>query len=294
MEIAWGPLIYLYLWLAGIGGGAFFSAFLIDRFTGGQNKSLVKLATYIAFPLTSVGVLLLIADLGMPTRFWHLLTRFYVTTPMSLGSWILIFFVGISVVLIILWWWLARHQSNFLSTVERFLVWIEVVFSALVMTYTGVLLAVSGQGLWAGTVILPALFVASATSTGLAATLIAATVRGSRDASRELLLKLSEADAIVILLELVALIGFMIWLATSSVAGASQALAVITMGGLAIPLWLGVVIVGLLIPLALEFWGWGKSIATKNLWPAIITSSTLVLIGGLILRAVIVIGGQVG
>ena len=294
METAWGSMIYLYLWLAGIGGGAYFSAFLIDRFTGGANKALLRLATYIAFPLVSVGVLLLIIDLGMINRFWELLTRFYVVTPMSLGTWFLVAFVGINALLIALWWLRGRRSPTAFSRIESLLSWAGLVFAALVMTYTGVLLAVSNQSLWAGTVILPALFVASATSTGLAATIIAAIVSRAKPVSRQFLLRLSEADAIVIVLEIVALVGLMIWLAASSFEGASQALAVITAGGLAIPLWLGVVVIGLLIPVALEFWGWGKSAETKRLWPLIVTSSALVLIGGLILRAVIVIGGQVG
>ena len=308
--MAWSAPIWIYLWLAGMAGGAYFAAFLVDRFTGGQNKPLLKMATWLAIPLAVVGVLLLIIDLGQPLRFWHLLVAFEVGSPLSMGTWILMGWVIIAVVMVVLWWLenrLSEETGRSLRRLTGFLGWIDVVLAVLLITYTGVLLAVSSQSLWAGTVLLPALFVASAISTGIAVLVIAVMATkvaelkvavnqlfGSADwsISNKIVTRLAEADAIVIIVELVALIGYAIWLAASSMAGAGDALGVLTTGTLAAPFWLGVVLLALLIPLGLDYASLGKGLETKRVWLTLLMSSTCVILGGLVLRAVITIGGQ--
>jgi len=183
----------------------------------------------------------------------------------------------------------------------------------LLTAYTGVLLAVSNQPLWASTVLLPSLFVASAVSTGVALLILAAIASntiskgslvemrmalnqlfGSTDWTipNKTVERLAEADVFVIIVELVALVGYAIWLATSSMAGAGDALGLLATGVLAAPFWVGVVLLALLIPLGLDIANWGKEITTKGVWRAIVASSTCVILGGLVLRAVITIGGQ--
>ena len=315
--MAWSAPIWFDLWLAGMAGGAYFAAFLADRFTGGGNRQLLRLATYVGIPLAVIGVLLLIVDLGQPIRFWHLLTIFRVTSPMSMGTWILLAWVAIAVVLVILWWverLLTEEVARNLRRLSALLAGINVIFAVLLITYTGVLLAVSSQSLWVGTILLPALFVASAISTGVATVIIAAITTNaiSRGGFPELKValnqlfgttdwavpnrmigRLAEADAIVIVIELVALIGYAIWLASSSLAGAGAALGILLGGALAAPFWVGVVLLALLIPLWIDVANWGKELETKRVVGAIVFSSLSVLVGGLILRAVITIGGQI-
>ena len=74
--------------------------------------------------------------------------------------------------------------------------------------------------------------------------------------------------------------------------GAGEALGLLTTGSLAAPFWAGVVLVALLIPLGLELANWGKEMKTKAMVGAVLASSTCVVLGGLVLRAVITIGGQ--
>jgi formate-dependent nitrite reductase membrane component NrfD len=314
--MTWSAPIYIYLWLAGMAGGAYFTAFLADRFTGGGNRRLLRLATYLGIPLAVIGVMLLVADLGQPIRFWHLLTEFKVTSPMSMGTWILLIWVGLAVIMAVLWWaerFLSEEASSNLRGMTEPLAWIDLVLSVLLIAYTGVLLAVSSQPLWAGTVLLPALFVASAISTGVAILIITALIAtaitkggwtevklainqltGTTDwtISNRTVERLAEADAVVIVVELAALIGYAIWLATSTMAGAGDALKLLTTGTLAAPFWIGVVLLALLIPLGLDIFNWGKQIETKVVSRAIILSSVCVILGGLVLRAVITTGGQ--
>jgi len=314
--ITWGAILWLYLWLAGMAGGAFFAAFVADRFTGGGNKSLLRLATYTGIPMAVIGVLLLVIDLGQPLRFWHLFTQFKVISPMSMGTWILLGWLIVAFTMVIAWWFenrVAEGTARRLRGLIGFMGWINLVFSVLLIAYTGVLLAVSSQSLWAGTVLLPALFVASAISTGIAVLVIAAVIAnaiskgslvelklainqlfGSTDwtVPNRTVARLAEADAIVIVVELAVLIGYAIWLTISTMAGAGEALGLLTTGALAAPFWVGVVVLALLAPLALDIANWGKEIEKKAVLRAILTSSTCVILGGLVLRAVIVMAGQ--
>lgn len=311
--MTWSWAIYIYLWMAGMAGGAYFAAYLVERFSGTSNGRLSKLATCTGIPLAVVGVLLLVIELGQPLRFWHLFTQFDFGSPMSIGTWILLLWVMIAVIMVILWWAKSRLGIEGMGSLLGLLGFVESILSVFLIAYTGVLLAVSSQPLWATTALLPALFVASAVSTGLALLVVCALilnainngalhevklaitqVTGTNDfkISDKVIGRLAEADAIVIIIELLVLIGYVIWLAASSTSGAGDALGLLTTGSLAIPFWLGVVLVALLIPLGLDLTSWGKTLGSKSVRNALMASSLCVVFGGLVLRAVIVIGGQ--
>ena len=90
MTMTWKWELVIYLWIAGIAGGAYFVAFLVNWLTGRKAEQLPKIATLIGVPLVGVGSLLLIVDLGEQLRAWHLFTRFKIGSPMNMGSWILL------------------------------------------------------------------------------------------------------------------------------------------------------------------------------------------------------------
>ena len=293
--ITWSTSIWLYLWLAGIAGGDYFAAFLAERFAGEVNRKLLRLATYLGIPLAVIGVILLVVDLGQPLRFWHLLAEFKVISPMSMGTWILLVWVGIAVIMAVFWWAeyrLTEQMARNLRRITDVLAWVDFVFAGLLMAYTGVLLAASSQPLWVGTLLLPSLFVASAVSTGVAIVIITAVTGRNWAIPGRMVSRLAEADVILILVELAVLIGYAIWLGASTLAGTGEALRLLTIGALAAPFWLGVVLLALLVPFGLEVANWGKEIETKAVWRVLIASSACVILGGLILRAVIVIAGQ--
>jgi formate-dependent nitrite reductase membrane component NrfD len=206
-----------------------------------------------------------------------------------------------------------RYFSNGLPTnlkrLTDLLSGLNVIFAVLLTTYTGVLLAVSNQSMWAGSVLLPSVFVASAISTGIALLILGAMITNASTEARlalnqfsfakdwkisnHTIARLAEVDAGVIIVELLALFGYGVWLANSSLEGAGESLSVLLTGPLAAPFWIGVVLMALLIPLWLDFANWGKQIESKAVARAIGLSSLCVIGGGLILRAVITIGGQI-
>ena len=295
--ITWGAPIWLYLWLAGMAGGAYFGAFLTERLVAGNDGKLLRLANYLGIPLASLGVILLVMDLGEPLRFWHMLLSFRVASPMSMGTWILILWMSIAVMMIMAWYaerYISESISRKLQRITGVLGWINFVISVLVMCYTGVLLAASNQPMWTGTVLLPSLFVTSAVSTGVAILVFTILItRNTFKISGRTVSRLIEADALVILIELVVLVGYAFWLTGASMPGTHEAMRLLTTGVLAARFWLGVVLLALLIPFGLDVAHWGKDIgANKVVWSAALASSACVLVGALVLRAVIVMGGQ--
>lgn len=87
----WGHEIAAYLFLGGVAGGSGLIA------AGAQLAGLptlrrnARLASMTAIGLSTVA---LVSDLGRPDRFYNMLRTFKVTSPMSVGSWILAAYSG--------------------------------------------------------------------------------------------------------------------------------------------------------------------------------------------------------
>src|SRR4051794_38380663 len=85
-EPVWTPEIPIYFFTGGMAGasaGLALGARLLGR------QKLARVATANAFAGVVVSPALLISDLGVPRRFLNMLRVFKVTSPMSVGSWIL-------------------------------------------------------------------------------------------------------------------------------------------------------------------------------------------------------------
>src|SRR5215831_395173 len=85
----WGMLIVWYFFLGGIAGGAYFTAAIADLFGERGDRRVARTGYFIALPLVAACGLLLIADLGVPTRFMNMLRVFKFWDPMSIGAWAL-------------------------------------------------------------------------------------------------------------------------------------------------------------------------------------------------------------
>ena len=313
--MTWEWPLAVYLWIAGIAGGAYFAAFLMSRFTRGKHELLPKVAIFIGVPLVLLGSLLLVLDLGEQLRAWHLFTRFRIESPMSMGSWILLLYAVIGIVMIALWWAKSFEAGEVgltvlsgLANVIRpatavlgVLSWIALVLAVLLIAYTGVLLSATNQPLWAGALLLPALFVASAITTGTALlVLVLRTGLGrlldilfggeGETVPSETLHIMGMASLILGIIELVVLVGFLVWLASFSTPAAADAVRVLVFGPMSLIFWGGVLLVGLIIPLVLE----AISLRGREaIVGSVLASTSLVLLGGLFLRIAVLLSGQI-
>jgi formate-dependent nitrite reductase membrane component NrfD len=103
-EPVWQPEIPWYFFTGGLGGASSVLS-LVARWTG--NELLAQRSIQIASAADAVSPLLLISDLGRPERFLNMLRVFKVTSPMSVGSWILAYSST------------ASSASAFLNTIGR-------------------------------------------------------------------------------------------------------------------------------------------------------------------------------
>src|SRR5256886_7925752 len=69
----WPALIDVYFFLGGIAGGAFVIATIANLLDGERYRDVVRIGYYVAFLAVTPGPILLTVDLGVPTRFLHML-----------------------------------------------------------------------------------------------------------------------------------------------------------------------------------------------------------------------------
>jgi hypothetical protein len=163
-EPVWQPEIPWYLFTGGLGGASSVLS-LVARARGYER--LAKQSIYNGAAADAVSPVLLISDLGRPERFLNMLRVFKVTSPMSVGSWILAFSSA------------ASSTAAFLNFIGRLRRTSDVartasaVSGAPLAVYTGTLLADTAIPVWhEARHELPFVFAASAAaSAGAAATL---------------------------------------------------------------------------------------------------------------------------
>lgn len=283
-QSVWGWLIVIYLFLGGLGAGAFLaSALAYKGFLGKINERFYKFGFLLAPVAVGLGTLLLIFDLAPsaainPFKILQLYTR--PVSMMSIGTYILTIFILVSVFV-----YLKMKKGEFISDS---MIAFGSVFAIGVMGYTGLLLyVVDAIPLWAS-LWLPALFTISAISTGISANAVV-----TLNAGHGLTHKVHKLHTILVVLEIVAVLG-LFWTASSEAAG-YKSISAITMGSLAPSFWIGFVILGLIIPL---IGGVKHMLVASNVNGCCddteVKSCTFsemgILIGGFCLRAFIIFG----
>ena len=283
----WRWLIVSYFFIGGLAGGCYFLAALLDLVGSPRDRALARLGYLVAFPAVLVCGVLLIVDLGRPERFWHMLVqsntgRLMLKTysPMSLGAWALLVFGGFAFLSFLAalhdggrgWRWAAALRP---PGVLGILIVIGGGLGGLFLAgYTGLLLAVTNRPIWSDTSVLGMTFVISAASTSSALLLLL----GRRWAAGASLARLARFESVVLVLEIFALVALVLSL------GPLVQVWLDVWGAL---LLLGVVGVGILIPLALRLGPRRREAAAAGTVGAL-----LVLIGGLIFRIVIVLSSE--
>jgi formate-dependent nitrite reductase membrane component NrfD len=284
----WRWLIVAYFFVGGIAGGSFFLAALLDVAGTSRHRPTVRAGYIVAFVGAVLSGILLVVDLNRPLRFWHMLIRsetgwpmFKYWSPMSIGSWGLMVFSGFAFLAFLgaLYdaGWLAWRPLRALRRPGlKILIALFGGLGGLFLAgYTGVLLSVTNRPLWADTTWLGVLFLLSGAST--AAVLLTLLALGSGARTRATVDWLSRLDVGTLVLELVALVALAISLG---------AVLRIWLSGWGVLLLLGVIGAGMLVPLALH--GYPRLLGRLSK-P---TAATLVLIGGFLLRLVVVFSSE--
>ncbi len=311
-ELTWGMPVILYLFLAGVGAGAVtVSSSVLLRGGGGDfGGRHFKLARYGAligpFPVM-LGTFLIIFELGRPFRMFNLF-KVVNLSPMNIGSWLLMIFITASFLYTLTFlptfisqW---KNLSQRLAPLRTVLAWINVPLGIGVAVYTGVMLgAMPARPLW-NSPILALLFLVSALSTGIAMIILVQTLFHKKGADTEAerhfhqsAYLLTSSDAMLIGLELMVIFLFLMF-AHLTIGNVKYAVSIILPGGdMAMMFWVWVVAIGLLIPAIIELIFVVPKLVYHRDYSAPrsveIVVSIAVLVGGFMLRYIIVHAGQV-
>jgi formate-dependent nitrite reductase membrane component NrfD len=279
----WRWLIAAYLFLAGLGGGAYVTGVIAD-FAGEEWVGIARIGVSLGFPCVLVGCLFLLADLGSPANFWRAGMRPN-TSWIARGTIIITIFMIVGAIHIAFWLWPFNSLAT--ATAGRHLLGVVgVVFAFCTMIYTGILLAAARPIAFWSTAMLPLLFLVSALSTGVMAVVLIASLAGGTPSEQVHLL--ARVDIVLIILEIFVL-GF--FLQGTHRVPESRASAELVLTGVVAPLfWWGVAVLGLTVPLVLELWG-VFALDGGGAAAAAVAASICGIIGGLCLRQVILAGG---
>lgn len=282
-EPVWGGIIAWYLFLAGLGGGAFVaSAYL--RWKHPEAVNMRRAGHLIAPAVVIAGLLLLMLDaeagLHNPLRFALLLSNFG-----SVMSWGVVFLAGFTLVA------LAVALLDILKkAVPKALEIAGVALGLCVAVYTGALLGVANTfPLW-NNALLPILFLVSALSTGMAAVMLYGALARPDEFARVESLKRTHFALPLIELLLVASLLFITGFNSSA---GSASVSSLLVGDYALPFWIAFLAVGLVAPAAIEAWSMlGASDAFERSTQGRVAaagSEIGVLVGGWVLRYLLIV-----
>jgi formate-dependent nitrite reductase membrane component NrfD len=257
----WGWKVAIYLFLAGVGAGAYLTGFVADLTSQRVLGDFVaidrhwelasKIGIILGFPLVFIGSLFLIADLGIKLRALRTFMN-PKTSWIARGTFIISGFMILGALHVAFWIWpfqLLAQDPGIRLTLGM----VNTLFAILTMIYTGILLGASKPIAFWSTAILPLLFLVSAVSTGVMATiliLLVQTLLSGLEPIRSLD-QLVKLDMFLIILELIVLIFYLQAAHRTSESRASASLMLF--GRYARIFWGGIVIIGLFIPLLCEF-----------------------------------------
>ena len=312
-ELQWGLPVIAYLYLAGMGAGAFTvsSSVLLRGGGGGFGGRHFKIARYGAFlaPLpVIVGTGLLILELGSfeVGNIFRFLNLFLVLnlSPMSIGTWLLSLFMVTSLVYAYTFWPKDAGPGDNFSMLRTALAWFGVPLGISVAVYTGVLLgAMPARPFW-NSPVLPLIFALSAISAGVALIILTQAILHQKSQSAEAhkthhesCYLLTASDLLLIGLEAMAIFLFLLF-ANLTVGDVKYAVSVILPGGeMAWLFWFWVGFVGLVFPAVVELvYVFPRLLHHREFVtsPGVeIIVPLAVLAGGFMLRYIVVVAGQI-
>ena len=287
----WHWPISVYLFLGGLAAGLLFFAGLITVL--GKDKdypAAVKFASIISPIALTLGLIALFYDLTHKFYFWRLYTTIRIESPMSWGAWVLLIITPISFLWVFSYYtelfpkWKLKFEllnkfEKLLKDNRKNMAYALIPLSIILGVYTGILLsAFNARPLWNNAILGP-LFLVSGLSTGAATIILLAKTKKEKHL-------FSKIDLALIILEL----GLIVHMLMGMYAGSEvqlEAMQLLIGGEFTIMFFGFVIILGLIVPAVLEF------LELKGFKIPVAVPALLILIGGLVLRFVMVEAGQI-
>ena len=173
----WSWLVAAYLFLAGLGAGAYVVGVLADLTGGHAWAHMSKVGVFLGFPCVLVGCMFLIGDLGTPVNFWRAWMRPN-TSWIARGTLIITIFMVLSFIHTVFWIW-PFHQLESAAGARHLIGVLGIIFAFGTMIYTGILLGAARPIAFWSTAMLPLLFLVSALSTGMMSVILVESLTGT-------------------------------------------------------------------------------------------------------------------
>ncbi len=193
LQHEWNWLIAVYLFLGGVGAGAYTIA-AINGFAGESLELSTTVGLWISWPALAIGSVALLLDLGSPIKAVYA-GRKPKTSWIARGFWIISIFMVLAFVHTMLHQFGGAAGTPLLDVLSV----VTMVFAVGTMAYTGVLLGASkGMPFW-NSGIVPVIFVVSAIVTGHFSIMLGVILFGSPDViAGEMRTMALEAAALVV------------------------------------------------------------------------------------------------
>ena len=306
-NLVWDSTIAIYLFLLGISSGAvqlaiaYRNSFKIEK---PSENWMIRSAAILGTIPTLIGLTLLVFHLTKPWTFWKLMFNYNGTSVMSMGVMLFQAYMAVLVVWIAIMFkdWLAVLINRYLPMFKFVLPWIDFAeskllkpiefvlftFATVLGAYTGFLLSALISYPMLNNPVLPALFLASGTSSGIAATFLMILIVGKLSGDSKEIHFIHKFEVPIMVTELGLLVAFFVGL---HFGGADKQLALhnALTGTWGMVFWVGVFLIGILIPLIANLFG---SHTVKYSPKFIILVSIFDLIGVFCLRFFILYAGQ--
>lgn len=307
-SLVWDHTIAVYLFLLGISAGAAMLAVLLKRAgLAGDDPSennVIRCTAFLAPLSIIIGLVILIFHLTKPWTFWYLMFNYSTTSIMSMG----VMLFQVYMLFLMLWLAIIFHKlvasliekyakpfafvNKLIAVAAKFTGLIEIILiilSVLLGAYTGFLLSALISYPMLNNPVLPILFLASGTSSGVAALIVCTLLFTKEDTHSRSLAFIHKFEVPVVCIEIFLLAAFFIGL---YLGGGQKTVAFETAllsGFWANVFWIGVVGIGLVLPLILNAIANHQLKHTKGF---MVFVSCLGLIGVLCLRFFILYAGQ--
>ncbi len=280
---AFGFNIAMYFYLTGLSAGSFILSTLAYGFGMNQYKPIGRVGVILATLLLVIAPFFLLIHIGMPLRAWHLFVYLNWSSPITWGSFLLIFY---PINCIIYGYFMFKEKMK----PTRIFGLIGIPLAIAVHGYTGFILAFGkARALW-NTALMPILFLASAIVSGIALMILVVSLKDrffskEKKIDRSLIMNLGKLLAWMIVFDLF-LVGSDLLVLLISHSDA-QAAAYLILGGKFSVMFLIIEnLLGKIIPFIL------LAVPKFRTLPTVIAASILVVVGIFFMRYVVVVAGE--